>query len=88
MLAYSQGKYADAAKQLEAAVSASPTLADAYTGLGLTRESQGRREQAIAAYQQALELEPDNFSARMGLVRLGVLTSPSPGASESQGVTP
>src|SRR3990170_8921171 len=71
MLAYSEGRYGDAVTELEAAIAASPELASAYAGLGLARESLSERDAAIAAYQRAIELDPDSFSARSGLVRLG-----------------
>ena len=85
---------------LQDAISASPTLAEAYAGLGLVREMQGQRDSAMAAYQQALHLKPDNFNASSGLARLSqpeseaspVLPAGHPGgqASESseQGVEP
>ena len=83
-------------------ISASPTLAEAYAGLGLVREVQGQRDAAIVAYQQALHLKPDDFSAKSGLARLsgpdqrprrGRSCRPATQASEAggdsqQGVTP
>ena len=83
MLAYSEGRYGDAVTELEAAIAASPELASAYAGLGLARESLSEREAAIAAYQRAIELDPDSFSARAGLVRLGAEE-----AGAEEGVTP
>jgi tetratricopeptide (TPR) repeat protein len=70
MVAYSRGQLDDAAEQLEAAVSAAPTLAEAYAGLGLVRETQGERDAAALAYQQALHLSPDDFVSKSGLARL------------------
>jgi cytochrome c-type biogenesis protein CcmH/NrfG len=70
MAAYSRGDLDDAAEKLEAAIASSPTLAEAHTGLGLVRETQGEKDAAIVAYQQALQLQPDNFLAAGGLARL------------------
>ena len=86
MLAYSEGRYGDAVTELEAAIAASPELASAYAGLGLARESLSERDAAIAAYKRAIELDPDSFSARAGLVRLGAPEPEEAGAEE--GVTP
>ncbi len=74
MLAYSQGRYDEAEIELEAAVNASATLVQGYIGLGLVRETQGQRELALNAYEDAFQLEPDNFNVRAGLTRLGALT--------------
>jgi len=101
MAAYSKGELEDAARMLEDAVRASPNLAEAYSGLGLVRESLGDREAAVIAYQQAIDLKPDDFIAGNGLARLtqsGSGSSPEelpadhPGAEagdgSEQGVTP
>ena len=84
MLAYAQGRYSEAEAELKAAIGAlqgSSVLADAYVGLGLARESQGQRDAASAAYQQALQADPNSFNAREGLIRLNALPSPGPGGS-------
>jgi len=78
MVAYSTGKLDEAAEQLQAATRASPTLAEAFAGLGLVREVQGQGDAAVAAYRQALHLNPENFNARSGLARL---SQPEPAAS-------
>jgi tetratricopeptide (TPR) repeat protein len=70
MAAYSRGEIDDAARDLEAAIAHSPLLAEAHTGLGLVRELQGERDAAVVAYQQALHLNPDDFTAKSGLARL------------------
>ncbi len=68
----------------------------------MVRETQGQRDAATAAYQQALQLKPDHFNANSGLARLsGVgaadssgaeLPANHPGSQDSgaspQGVTP
>ena len=98
MAAYSKGNLGDAAGKLESAIAASPTLAEAHAGLGLVRESQGQKDAAIVAYQQALQLKPDDFLAVSGLARLTGTSSgtdlpanhPTAGSGEGseQGVTP
>jgi tetratricopeptide (TPR) repeat protein len=83
---------------LEAAIEASPTLAQAHAGLGLVRETLGQKDAAIIAYQKALELKPDDFLAGGGLARLTGASSgaelpanhPTAGSGEDseEGVTP
>ncbi len=100
MAAYSKEQLEKAAEQLQAAIAASPTLAEAYAGLGLVREAQGQADAAAVAYRQALHLEPDNFNAKTGLARLRQLEPAAPGTEPqadqpegdphggSEGVTP
>jgi len=71
MLAYSEGRYSDAEKELADALSRSPQLWEAMAGLGLTLEKQGRREEALASYRRALVGDPDNMVAQAGAARLG-----------------
>ena len=49
-----------------------PQSANVYDSLGEALERSGRRDDAIAAFRRALELNPNQFSARDGLRRLGV----------------
>jgi tetratricopeptide (TPR) repeat protein len=79
MVAYAQGDYAEAERTLEAALEASSDLVVAHVGLGLVRESRGERDLAIASYQEALRLDPENFNARAGLARLGAIDLKSVG---------
>lgn len=98
MAAYSRDELGEAAGKLEAAIDSSPTLAEAHAGLGLVREIQGQKDAAIVAYQQALQLNPDDFLARGGLTRLTDATSgtdlpadhptAASGEGSEQGVTP
>jgi tetratricopeptide (TPR) repeat protein len=53
-----EGKYADAIKDLEHAVSNEPRDAAAYLFLGFANASLDRREEARAALQKALNLDP------------------------------
>lgn len=70
MVAFTQGKNADAAAKLEAATQQSPDLMPAYLGLGLVYESLGKRDQAIAALQKYLAAKPDDLSAKQVLDEL------------------
>ena len=42
----------------------------AYTNLGVVYDIVGRREEAIAAYKKALEINPDDVLARANLRNL------------------
>lgn len=73
MIAYAAGNYEQAIKELSAATNAKPDLWEAWTGLGLTYEARLQKTEAAQAYHQALTGNPDDYSARLGLYRLGVL---------------
>jgi tetratricopeptide (TPR) repeat protein len=61
----------DAAQtRLEAATQALPDFAPAFLGLALTYEKQGQLEQAVAAVQHVLTLEPNNFAAQQAHGRI------------------
>jgi len=77
MVSYSKRDYDKAVQQLKEAVQASPGFANGYAGLGLALEGIGSREDAVAAFQKALELDAGNFTAQSGLARLGALPAPS-----------
>ena len=53
-----QGKWAEAEKQFQQAVSAYPEYAQAYSDLGEVLERQSKAGEAIAAYEKALALSP------------------------------
>lgn len=55
---------------LEVAVRLMPKHYRAWANLGRTEEKSGRRNEALIAYQRALELEPDDPVARQGLERV------------------
>jgi tetratricopeptide (TPR) repeat protein len=74
MVAYSQGKYEQAARQLESVTQAAPEFDPAYLGLGMAYEKLGQHEKAISAVQRYLEANPDSFVARNLLGRLDVRT--------------
>ena len=71
MVTLLQGKYGDAAAQLEAVVGQAPDLAQANFGLGLAYEKLGRRDEAIAALNKFLKVYPNDIAARQALGRLG-----------------
>jgi predicted TPR repeat methyltransferase len=59
---------------LEQAVEAAPRFASAWFALGELREKLGRRDGAIAAFQQVCALDPeDRLGAGLHLARLGAL---------------
>ncbi len=74
MVAYSRADYWGAAEQLKQVIQSSPEFAPTYLGLGLAYEKLGEKEQAVAALEQYLQLEPDSFAAQHILGRLGVKT--------------
>jgi tetratricopeptide (TPR) repeat protein len=60
----------EALQLLEAAVTARPDIGNAFWGLGAAYELTGRTDEALAAYQQALEVNPNHVLANDGLARL------------------
>ncbi len=71
MVNYSMGASEQAITQLTAVVAEAPGFSDGYLGLGLTYESQGDTAEALAAYEEALRLDPENWLARMKTQALG-----------------
>jgi tetratricopeptide (TPR) repeat protein len=72
MLAYADGKYDEAIGELRAVTQAQPDRWEAWTGLGLAHEAKLQKQEAADAYVQALTGNHDDYSARAGLIRLGV----------------
>ncbi|MCL5962066.1 MAG: tetratricopeptide repeat protein [Chloroflexi bacterium] len=70
MLLYTQGDYALAVDQLATVIKSLPNFDKAYLGLGMGQEKLGHKEEAVKAYQKALELDPTDRAARQGLGRL------------------
>lgn len=56
--------------------SLAPHDADCHTAVGLVALAEARNDEAIAAYQRALALEPDNAIARNGLAKLQLMSRP------------
>lgn len=60
---YALGNYAQAAADIEYAISSDPKTADHYITLAKVRRAQWRPEDALAAAEKALELQPSNGMA-------------------------
>jgi len=65
-----QGKLYEAAHELEWARKLLPGHPDPRVNLGIVMEGAGRAEEALAAYEAALEVYPDYLPAVMGAARL------------------
>ena len=62
-----QGDVQGACRQLEELVAAYPEYALAYNDLGVLYYQTGNKEKSLAAYQQAVALEPDNLTFKKNL---------------------
>jgi tetratricopeptide (TPR) repeat protein len=60
---YQQGRFADAAASLTAALRVDPRRATAWSDLGVVHAAIGRTDLAMGCYDRALELEPDHAGA-------------------------
>jgi len=65
-----EGRYADAAREFEAAAKDDPGLFDAFFYLGLTFSKQDKVEPAVEAFKRALEIEPGRELAALGLAEV------------------
>lgn len=70
MISFTEGKYGDAAAQLEAVLRETPGLSQAYLGLGLAYEKMGKFEQAQTALHKYVEAKPDEFAGVDALGRV------------------
>ncbi len=70
MEAFSHKDYETAARHLEQATRALPDFAPAFLGLGLTYERMGRLDEALAAIEQAMALDADDFATQQALGRI------------------
>lgn len=70
MAAYSAKDFDGALKRLKEAVAATPNLAEAYLGIGLSHERLGQKQEAMAAYGKAVEIDPELALAQSGIKRL------------------
>jgi hypothetical protein len=70
-LAYGRGEYVEAKRLLEQAVVADPNDASAHEALGQVLAALGRRDEATAAFQRALAIDPYLPGARAGLAAVG-----------------
>ena len=73
MAMYAVGQNDPAIAELQAVTQAKPDFWAAWTGLGLAYEARGQKPEAAEAFQKALAGDPNDFNARTGLVRLGVV---------------
>jgi cytochrome c-type biogenesis protein CcmH/NrfG len=64
-------------EQLRRAVRENPDHSLAWTNLGVTLEVTGAREEALAAYSEAIRLQPDLAEAKLRRTRL-LNASPHP----------
>jgi len=65
-----EGKFEEAAAELQKAAEASPKSAVIQSNLAYAYDKQGRIEEAVAAYRKALELDPKNVIVRNNLANL------------------
>jgi Flp pilus assembly protein TadD len=65
-----EGKFEEAAAELEKAAEAAPKSAVIQSNLAYAYDRQGRTEEAVAAYRKALELDPKNTIVRNNLANL------------------
>ena len=65
-----EGKFEEAAAELQKAAEASPKSAVIQSNLAYAYDRQGRVEEAVAAYRKALELDPGNAIVRNNLANL------------------
>ena len=65
-----EGKFEEAAAELQKAAEASPKSAVIQSNLAYAYDKQGRIEEAVAAYRKALELDPKNVTVRNNLANL------------------
>lgn len=75
MEAYSKKDYSAALAKLLEATAARPDFTPAWVGLGQVYEAQNDLQNAKAAYEAALKLDPSNFTASNNLVRVEALLS-------------
>ena len=72
-----QGRYADAFKEFVTALRQDPSFAEPHYNLGRLYEKQQRFEEAIAQYQQCLQLDPRHAASKRAVERLGYYVAPA-----------
>jgi Flp pilus assembly protein TadD len=65
-----EGKFEEAAAELQKAAKGAPKSAIIQSNLGYALDRQGRIDEAVAAYRKALELDPENAIVRNNLANL------------------
>jgi len=73
MSAFSKKDYQAAIDLLLKSAQAQPGFAPTFAGLGLGYEALGNLEDAKASYQEAVKIDPTNFTASRGLERVEIL---------------
>ena len=74
MMAYSKKDYAAARDLLLEASQAQTDYAPIFAGLGRTYEGLNDLQAATTAYENALKIDPNNFTAKNGLQRVQAMT--------------
>lgn len=70
MVALTQGKFAEAASQLESVTKQSPGMTKAYYGLGVAYDKLGKVDQALVALQKFVEANPGDIAGQAELNRV------------------
>ena len=73
MSAYAKKDYKTAIELLLKSTQAEPGFALTFAGLGLAYEALGNLQDAKSSYQEAVKLDPNNFTAKNGLERVEIL---------------
>ena len=73
MSAFSKKDYQAAIDLLLKSAQSQPGFAPTFAGLGLAYEALGNLQDAKASYQEAVNLDPNNFTADRGLERVEIL---------------
>ncbi|MCS7183621.1 MAG: tetratricopeptide repeat protein, partial [Thermoanaerobaculum sp.] len=67
---YKKGDFAAALREFQAVLEENPNYAGAYYYVGACQEKLGQKDQALANYQKASQMEPTNPVFAQGLARL------------------
>jgi tetratricopeptide (TPR) repeat protein len=78
MAAFSRKEYPGAVSLLLQSAQIRPDFAPTFTGLGLTYEAAGDYPLALSAYQSAVSLAPNSFTALRGVERAEILIKNGP----------
>jgi Flp pilus assembly protein TadD len=82
MKALDSSNFAEAASQMQAAVTAAPKFAIGWHALGVVDERLEKLSEARDAYQHAIDADPKMFAAYITLARLSIKTKDWQGASK------
>ncbi|MEO6722687.1 MAG: tetratricopeptide repeat protein [Ferruginibacter sp.] len=69
---YDLGRYAEALAALEKAISVQTTFDEGYYWMGRCYQKLNKNKEAIASYQQALQIDPDYMEAKDALGKMGI----------------